>query len=387
MTEESKIQIAASKEKAAAASPTAPVKSSASASGMPLAMSSIAIAVSLLAGGASFYVWDSLTKASQNSQTNVQSAIRHSESRTDDFQTDLKQMKESLQQFDSRLGKTGDDALGVNKKMLELQSAQDGFVESINKMREELGRSAVGWQLAEVTYLLDIANQQIFLQKNVATAVAALEEADRKLLELGDPAFLKVREAILSEAGSLKAVRTLDRAGIAMKVRALAEQLKSLKMKGAQYEPAKASVDGVVAKQEKILSSDMGWKEKFIAAWNEFLVAIQDTVHIRNQRVIPMLSAEQEYQLYKGMALKLESAQLAVLKEDNLVFYANLDSAMDWLTDYFDPGDVVTINMKNAIAQLRKENLEVTLPDVSGSLRLLKQEVARLNLGKEVQPQ
>ena len=235
--------------------------------------------------------------------------------------------------------------------------------------------------------MLDIANQQLELQKNVATATAAMEAADRKLLALGDPAFLKVREKILSEVGALKALRPLDRAGIAMQVRGVAEQVKSLKLKSVEYAPEKVVADGLLGKQEAIAQSALGWQDKLKAAWSEFLVAIEDTVHIRNQRVIPMLSADQEYFLYKNMALKLESAQLAVLKEDNLVFYANLDTALDDLNEYFDPEDVATINAKNALQQLRKENLEVALPDLSGSLRLLKQEIARLNLGAEVNAQ
>jgi len=380
MTEESKSQTANNKD-------SQQVSSGSGASGLPLAMASVSMVMAVLAGGASFYVWDNLTKASQFSQTNVQSAITQAEKNTDDFRGDINRFKQSVSQVDLRITKVSDDIQLTNKSMAQLQNTQEGFVTSLRQLREELGRSATGWQLAEVLYLLDIANQQLELQKNVATATAAMEAADRKLLALGDPAFLKVREKILSEVGALKALRPLDRAGIAMQVRGVAEQVKSLKLKSVEYAPEKVVADGLLGKQEAIAQSALGWQDKLKAAWSEFLVAIEDTVHIRNQRVIPMLSADQEYFLYKNMALKLESAQLAVLKEDNLVFYANLDTALDDLNEYFDPEDVATINAKNALQQLRKENLEVALPDLSGSLRLLKQEIARLNLGAEVNAQ
>ncbi len=105
---------------------------------------------------------------------------------------------------------------------------------AFSSLRTRLGRDRGGWIVAEAGYLLSIANQRAQLSGDAATALAALEEADRRLAALADPAFRPVRARIAQEITALKAAPRVDLTGIEARIAALIAQVDTLPVAGAR---------------------------------------------------------------------------------------------------------------------------------------------------------
>ena len=67
-----------------------------------------------------------------------------------------------------------------------------------------------GWARSEALYLLELAQRRLELERDVRTAIVAMEHADARLSTLRDPALGEVRRLIAAELGALRAVPVPD---------------------------------------------------------------------------------------------------------------------------------------------------------------------------------
>src|SRR5690606_27295410 len=71
------------------------------------------------------------------------------------------------------------------------------------------------WALAEIKYLLNLANQRALLANDTQGAKLALSLADQQIREIGDYRMQPLRELIAEEQLALNAAGETDIAGIA----------------------------------------------------------------------------------------------------------------------------------------------------------------------------
>ena len=88
----------------------------------------------------------------------------------------------------------------------------------------------------------------------------------------------------------------------------------------------------------------------------------------------PLLSPEAQYFLRTNLALQMQTARLALLKGEDEVFRQSLDDAEAWLRRYFDDEDQAVTAAIATIGEIRRSEVSTELPDVSGSLRLFRQQ-------------
>ena len=67
-----------------------------------------------------------------------------------------------------------------------------------------------GWARSEALYLLELAQRRVELERDVRTAIVAMESADARLSTLSDPALGEVRRLLAAELGALRAVPAPD---------------------------------------------------------------------------------------------------------------------------------------------------------------------------------
>ncbi len=77
--------------------------------------------------------------------------------------------------------------------------------------------------------------------------------------------------------------------------------------------------------------------------------------------------------LRTNLTLQLQTARLALLRGEKAVFEQSLDDATAWLNDYFDVDSAQVSSALQTIAEIRDGMFAVTPPDISQSLRLLRQ--------------
>src|SRR5690606_26269859 len=101
---------------------------------------------------------------------------------------------------------------------------------------EELRGRAEGperaWSRAEAMYLLELAQRRLALNRDIETAIAALEGADLRLASLKDASFAPVRQQIARELQALRSVEAPDVIGIGARLTTLEERVDQLPVKG-----------------------------------------------------------------------------------------------------------------------------------------------------------
>lgn len=248
-----------------------------------------------------------------------------------------------------------------------LQAQQQAANASVQSISEKLGRSTVAWRMAEVEYLLTVANHRLSLAKDRQTAIAVFETADSRLQAIADPALLTVRKKVASEIAALRAVPNVDIPGIAVQLASMAESVEQLPLID------KKRVEIATEKPES--KSDLEWREIPEAVWNDVksLVVVR-----RHQKATePLLPPKEAWFLYQNLQLKLEQAKLVALQKNTALFVQSLNEASSWLADYFDTESTAVESMQESLDKLKKKELRPSLPDVSASLRELRAVMSR----------
>ncbi len=92
--------------------------------------------------------------------------------------TKLSELKADVSRLTSVLQTSRDDQSRASTERVELEVA-------LQSLRTRIGQDRHDWGIAEVEYLLAIANRRLQLEQDVRTALLALESADGRLMFLG----------------------------------------------------------------------------------------------------------------------------------------------------------------------------------------------------------
>jgi uroporphyrin-3 C-methyltransferase len=219
------------------------------------------------------------------------------------------------------------------------------------------------WLLAEAEHYMQIANAQLQLAANPFLAAQALRMADERVAQLGDPALTDVRRAIADELAALDGMGNPDIEGITLTLASLARVVASLPLReiGSDAEDVAAEVD-----------PDLSGVDR---AWASVKNAVTGMVRVSRpgDSVTPLMTPDAIYFLRTNLTLQLQAARLALLRGEQAVFEQSLDDAAGWLEDYFDTGTTQVASALETIGEIRGSMVVVQKPDISESLRRLRQ--------------
>lgn len=217
--------------------------------------------------------------------------------------------------------------------------------------------------LAEGEYYLQIANAQLQLAKNPHLATLALGMADERITQLYDPALTDVRRAISDELAALEIMEKPDLEGATLTLASMASVVESLPLAGS-------SLDG-----EETASEDGVDASSVDRAWDSVKDAMSGLVKITppDQAELALVSPDAEYYLRSNIALQLQAARLALLRGEQSIFEATLDDINTLLETYFDVESTQVQRAQQTIAEIRSSIPATAMPDISGSLRSLRQ--------------
>lgn len=217
--------------------------------------------------------------------------------------------------------------------------------------------------LAESEYYMQIANAQLQLAGNPQLAALALGMADERIVQLADPALTNVRRAISDELAALDAMEKPDIEGVTLTLASLSRVVDSLPLRQADAGDAgdTAAIDEETGRMGR--------------AWNSVKEAMSGLVKVTppDQAEMPLIAPDQVYFLRTNLALQLQSARLALLRGEKAVFEQSLDDAAAWLRQYFDTESTQVASALTTISEIRDGLFVVSPPDISESLRLLRQ--------------
>ena len=219
------------------------------------------------------------------------------------------------------------------------------------------------WLLAEAEYYLQIANAQLQLANNPQLASMALSMADERVVQIADPALTDVRRAISDELAALDIMEKPDIAGVTLTLASLARVVESL--------PLARAVLADTPEDENVDAKQSGMDR----AWTSVKSAVGGLVKVTppDQEKRVMLTTDGEYFLRNNIALQLQSARLALLRGEQAVFEQSLDDTSALLGEHFDADSAQVASTRETLSEIRGNVFTTSAPDISQSLRLLRQ--------------
>lgn len=321
----------------------------------------LALLVAIVAGGGTYFIWLQQMKA----QEHLQQVLQQTEDKFDRSGRGLDQLKTELHQT----------ALEQDKQQQRLQQEIDQLHKQLTSQQLRLqalsSTDRTDWLLAEVEYLLRLANQRILMGGEVSGAEALLTAADQIIRELDDMALYPVRKSIASDLASVRAVTELDIQGVYVQLLALAEQVDQLPLFNAPENEQKKTEN----KEELIQVDDNA--SRFEQIRFQLTVSLKKLaeklgIRYRDYDVEPLLPPEEHFYLRQNIQLKFEQAKSALMSGKQTVYQQSLMDAQGWLAKYYQlAGHPAQVAMES-LTELQKVEVTQSLPDVSGSLRTLK---------------
>ncbi|MDC0996436.1 uroporphyrinogen-III C-methyltransferase [Pseudomonadales bacterium] len=234
------------------------------------------------------------------------------------------------------------------------------------ELNEGLGTSGEDWLLAEVEYLIRLANQRVLMERDVSGALSLLSSADEIVEQTSGIAAYELRESLAYDIANLKAVSDLDTDGIFLSLSAMVSQVPELRRKQPELSPpTQIQVENGEAQN---------YYQQFLSLVNNIFGRVLNSVDYRRDGVAitPLLPPKEEYYLRQNLILKFEMAQLALLRNDQPVYHTSLSEAKLWIFKHFVETDPRTVALVIALDQLVEVEVDRSLPNISGSVRAVR---------------
>lgn len=305
---------------------------------------------------------------------NLRSGLLQAESRIAAGEQQQQAFQQQLQQARSLVARQQDSLqsmirsseelqAGLQLEREQLQRESQTMQQAVTEISRKVDQSNNHWQLAEAEYLMKLANHRLSLSQDLDTAIAALQQADEKLYQSGDLGLMRIRNRLADEINQLKAVSLPDVTALAATLQSLAASVNQLQPTGSTVKTATDSAS------EKDSNTGRNLDTLLQDSWQGFKELL--VIRRHDQPVSAMLPPSQQFFLYQNLQLQIETARLALLRNEQLLFQSSLETALDWLERFFESQSPAVQHMRESLQSLQSTRLDYQLPDISQSLRLL----------------
>ncbi len=279
----------------------------------------------------------------------------------------------------------------LDKAMSELRHIQDStqhIAETVYTQVEALTQkqsdamtqtpTIKDWSLGEVHFLLQTAVQRFNLRHDKAGAIEAFKLADTLLLERASVELLPVRKQISEDIAALNHYAAPDKTAVSRRIDKLLAQLKP-RHQGPENKGTNIAL--LPLNNDQSGSTDNPPEKAKKQTENESLVTrvkktINNAVIIRKFDKPLQLEkdAEAQERLYQLLSLRLETLRMMLLQGDNVSYHQQIKRIKTLLLNYY-PDDQKQFQQQ--LDQLNQVNLSPELPDISKSLQLLNDSMAK----------
>jgi uroporphyrin-3 C-methyltransferase len=211
--------------------------------------------------------------------------------------------------------------------------------------------------MAEVDYLLRLANERLKLFHDPVAADETLELADMHLAAMDDPIFLGVRQDIASARRTLAAVELPDYFAISSALDSVQESIAQLPFQGEEQPQSSAAE-----------TAEEGWWAKLKGVFSG-LVTVRRSTELEDQRI----SLEDKDYVRQRLWLQVEIAHLALMRRDQASFGSAIDRVRETLSVWFDPSSSAYGQVVAGLDELQATDIEAEIPDISKPWSTLQQ--------------
>jgi uroporphyrin-3 C-methyltransferase len=258
------------------------------------------------------------------------------------------------------------EALAELRRRSETLNSVPQQIEQLNAGVDELRGRTQGperaWSRAEALFLLQLAQRRLELDRDVQTAIVAIESADTRLAALHSDTFASVRRQIARDLLALRAINEPDITGILSRLSTLEERAQQLPVKG------------IVAQERRTNPEAQVPRGVFARAWGLLRNAFTTLIVIRRVDVAEgtVLTQQEALLRREHLQLLLLSARTAASRHDTENYRASLAAAQQWTSNLFDTVAQPTQSVLSEIKALNTIDVDPRLPNVD-SAEMLRQ--------------
>ena len=301
---------------------------------------------------AAFYGWQFFLGYQQQIQAQI-----------GDLQTQIQQ-RPTRAQLDSSVQPLARSVGQTDGRLSSIEQQQQDLLESTQNLYELYGRDENGWKLAEVEYLMSIAQHKLVLENDFEGAAKTLLAASDLIAELADPGLLSVRVEINEEVAQLKTRVRPDLVGMTLLLSRLGRQISTLK---PGYQTKVVTTIEQSTGQSETVDPERPISQKL----EEFFTSL---VTIKSaQPKVEQLTQTLVIDVAEKLEENLKLTRWTVLERDAVQYQRLMDENVSLFQEYYDLEDAANADFFESLLKLQQSAIKPQLPDISGSLRLLKQ--------------
>jgi len=286
------------------------------------------------------------------------SALSSVERRLESGVSDVEQLEKALNEQLSLTRSLQAAAESMQGRLLAAEAAVSGVASRELDAGGEL-------DLAEVDYLLRLANERLKLFSDPEAADEVLKLADIHLEALNNPVYLGVRQEIASARRELAAVELPDYFAISNELDDIQSSLESLPFRNEV--PKRA--------EPKVVAIEEGWWAKLKGVFSG-LVTVRRSTGEEDERI----SLQDRDYVRQRLWLQLEIAQLSLMRHDHAEFRHSLDRVQQSLSTWFDNDAADFQSIQTRLTALQSTEIRVSAPDINqpwATLKLIREGSAR----------
>ncbi|HBC57245.1 MAG TPA: hypothetical protein DCZ03_08785 [Gammaproteobacteria bacterium] len=315
----------------------------------------LAVMLSIVGG----YGWWSLNQSQKN-------LVQYSQLEALNF--DLERAQQSSGELNKKFAAAEEQLVA---SLNDLEAKQQSLQQAQLSLFQVAGKRPRDWVLAEVEYLIRIADHQMQFAGNFTIAAAALKSADSLLADLADPGLIAVRAQLAKDIEQLSTVQPADKTGIILKLSELARRIETLPFKALDERAQKFN-------QPVKLPAPEDLKQNWSGAWQALWKELKSLVAIQQQEldIAPLMNQDQKILMRENIQLNIEQAKLAVLQENEKLFQESLATVQQRIKSYYDLASGEVNNVLMQIESLQAQPVDVSLPYVGKGISMVREEMA-----------
>jgi uroporphyrin-3 C-methyltransferase len=260
--------------------------------------------------------------------------------------------------IDSSLAPLRADIDLLGGKIGQLDLNQQDLQASSEKLYDLYGRDKNDWQLAEVEYLMRVAQHKLILENDFEGAAVTLQAASDKIARTGDPGLLPVRVLISEEIAELKTRKRPDLVGMTLILAQLGRQAKALQP-GFAPRVDTSSIEALDPVSEQ-------------GSWiDQLSVFVDSLITVRHQASQPSEIEASIVDVGETLEDNLKLARWAVLERDAHQYRQLIDQSLRLFSEFYNLDDAANNDFYTQLQSLQKSVIKAEKPDITGSLLLL----------------
>ncbi|OGT36076.1 MAG: hypothetical protein A3F11_05550 [Gammaproteobacteria bacterium RIFCSPHIGHO2_12_FULL_37_14] len=256
-------------------------------------------------------------------------------------------LQRSVNDFETTIQKSQELANKQEQILADWQTAQEGNLDK--------------WHIAEAQHLVRLASDHAQLPNAQAITIALLQRASQALQHVKDPQVATLQKTLAADITTIENQPSINVNELYLQLSNVDKQLNQLPLPIMQVKQ-----DSALTEHEKTTTS--WWQKGLNRSWQMLKQVV--VVHYNGTNTLPLIIPDEKIFLYQNLHAKIENAMWGLLHHNPIVYQSSLQSALDWIQQYFVQDAEITRNVIQNLQLLQKINVQPSIINLSATLQL-----------------